>query len=255
MVLISDSSFMKFEQLWDRQSLIDEIVSVFGEFDESRWNLDSGTTANFDEFMKTGRPLDEYYASEQGFVYQSCWNAATNDERTKYLTMKKFALENGFKSVLEYGCGIGSGAVTLAMAGIDVTAVDVCEPCLNFLKARRKRFELDNLKVLNVNTKGRWNWRNNTYDMIVCTEVFEHVEQPIELAKQLYDVLNPGGGAIFSWSFVNMPTHLPQHFHLQHRHPDDVINEGFGKILVEEIGYKYAGNPWFNNYAFRKGES
>lgn len=241
-----------FELLWDEQHVKDEIETVFGEFDEDRWNLDAGTEEAFEAHLESGEPIAEFYREEIGFVYQSGWNQTLNDERAKYLTIRQWALDNDVETALDYGCGIGTGVITLALTGMKkVTGADLCLPVLEFMKHRVKRLGLENVQIVDIGEKTI----RAKFDMVVCTEVFEHVEEPVELAAKLDKRLKPGGIAIYSWSFVPMPTHLETHFDKgwQHSHPDRITTEGFGKIaLIDQLGYEYRGNSWFNNHVWRK---
>ncbi|MHA2065056.1 MAG: class I SAM-dependent methyltransferase [Candidatus Thorarchaeota archaeon] len=241
-----------FEQLWSAKFLQGEIIDMFGEFDESRWNLDAGTEDGFDEYLEQELPLDDFYRNNIGFVYQSCWNCAVNDERSKYLAIREYAHRNGYTTAMDYGCGIGSGVVTLGLAGMDkVVGADVCKPNLDFLRARVKRFGLeDTVKVVDLYGKST----RHKADLLICTEVVEHVEDPVGLMHKLHKRVNDGGAMIMSWSFVNMPTHLQEHFDKgwQHTHPDLVTEEGFGKVvLMDQLGMKFDGHTWFNNTAWK----
>ena len=59
---------------------------------------------------------------------------------------------------------------------------------------------------------------NHRYDAIICTEVFEHVIDPVGVAIKLGAALKPGGMFVASWSFApGIQCHLPQYFHLAKR--------------------------------------
>lgn len=242
----------EYAKLWDTKYLQEEIKDLFGEFDPMRWSLDAQMEDRFKEWIADGKPASDFYVNEVGMVYQSFWNQATNDERNKYLAMLKWALENNARTALDLGCGVGMGPVTLAMGGLEkVYGIEVCEPCMAVLRSRRERLGLDNLVVVKATAKGRWDWRKLRVDLAICTEVLEHVEDPEALARELYEVINPGGAIICSWSFVDMPTHLPQHFYLQARHPDTLLTEGFG-VIMQEIGFEFLRYSWFNNMIWTK---
>jgi len=158
--------------------------------------------------------------------------------------------------VLDYGCGIGSGVTTLALKEIFVVGAEVNKHCLEFLGARIERFELQTAGVWDL-YEGPPIEEAGSFDMVVCTEVFEHVEDPHGHARLLLNnLLKPGGVAVLSWSFQAMGDkllgHLPQHFHLQAPHPDDLLTMGFGKFLQDDLGMKFEGYSWFNNMIWRR---
>lgn len=239
-----------FEQLWDEASLRAEVEDFFKEFDDSKWSLDGGMNKPFREHLEAGLPTVDFYRDAEGYIYQSAWNCATNDERSKYIAIRDFAISHGYTSAIDIGCGIGSGVVTLALAGLEkVVGVDICKPNLKFLEARAKRFGLDNIKTVDIYPD---KFTRHKADLVICTEVFEHVDDPIEFAKKIHGLIKPGGAMIASWSFVDMVGHLPQHFHLAARHPDTWQTEGFGLILINEVGFKFDSWTWFNNTAWMK---
>lgn len=232
-----------FEQLWSGWHLRREIGSLFGSFDKSRWSLE----AEIDEEAQH-LTWDELNRNTEGFVYQLAWNSAINSEKAKYTAIRDIALTRGCKTALDYGCGIGNGVVTLALAGIDIVGAEVNSPCLNFLQARIDRFNLQNARIWDL----EWGDMTGQFNLIICTEVFEHVKDPHKLAKKLVGLLDPQGVAILSWSFVPMTGHLPEHFHLQAPHPDQLLTMGFGKFMQDELEMSFKKYSWFNNMIWEK---
>ena len=53
---------------------------------------------------------------------------------------------------------------------------------------------------------------NNTFDSILCTEVFEHVEQLDCVITELYRVLKPGGRMIVTTPFMCIEHEMPYDF-------------------------------------------
>lgn len=247
-MLVSDIDYMKFEMLWNEQSLKEEVKEFFGEFDESLWNLDAGIDNALNQCLAEGKSVESYYETTTAYIYQSGWNCATNDERTKYLRIREIAIENNVRTALDFGCATGSGVITLGLAGLDeVYGVDMCKPSLEFLKKRIERYGLTNAKTISARARGKGNWKSKKVDMVICTEVLEHVEDPHELMRDLVNILNPHGVMVLSWSFVPMAGHLPEHFYLQALHPDELLTTGFGKYVREELGLQFVKYNWFNN--------
>lgn len=237
------------EQLWDSMTVKQEIEDLFGEYDPLLWDLDAKMTPKFKAHLEDEKPAIDFYRDEIGYVYQAGWNQTENDERTKYIVMADYAMAHGYKSAIDVGCGIGSGVVVLGLAGLDkVVGAEVNKPSMKMLKARVERFELDNVKIVDIYDK----WTRHKADLAICTEVFEHVEDPIGLAHKIFKLIKPGGAMIASWSFVDMVGHLPEHFHLSASHPDTWLTEGFGKILIEDVGFVFDKWTWFNNTAWHK---
>ena len=53
---------------------------------------------------------------------------------------------------------------------------------------------------------------DNTFDSILCTEVFEHVEQLDDVIFELYRILKPGGRMIVTTPFMCMEHEMPYDF-------------------------------------------
>lgn len=108
----------------------------------------------------------------------------------------------GDGTLLDYGCGtaeiereqwIDKGGKTILM--------DIPGPNLNY--TRRKYWHQNSLVLPTISALPR------SYDGLICIDVLEHVEKPLELAKHLWENLRPGGFAIlwFDPAFPH-PGHL-----------------------------------------------
>ena len=97
--------------------------------------------------------------------------------------------------VLDAGSGNGALAGILAEAGFDVTGVDLSEG--GVAKARERvpagRFELD---TVDVGLLGRLGV--DPFDVAVCTEVLEHLYDPLTFLAGIHHALRPGGTVIVS---------------------------------------------------------
>jgi 2-polyprenyl-3-methyl-5-hydroxy-6-metoxy-1,4-benzoquinol methylase len=95
--------------------------------------------------------------------------------------------------VLDIGCGNGFTAFHLARMGFDVTGVDTSEKGIRIAKETYPgiRFEIasvyDNLSAL-----------INCIDIVIATEVIEHLFLPRLLIENAYKVLNPRGMLIIT---------------------------------------------------------
>ena len=95
--------------------------------------------------------------------------------------------------VLDIGCGNGFTAFNLARMGFDVTGVDTSEQGIRIAKEKYPdiRFEIasvyDNLSAL-----------INCIDIVIATEVIEHLFIPRLLIENAYKVLNPKGMLIIT---------------------------------------------------------
>ena len=114
------------------------------------------------------------------------------------------------RRVLDAGCGIGYGAAILDRAGArQVTAVDIAEPIIEVAKQSvpdTVRCDVGDLVSLS--------YPNASFDLVVCLEVIEHVEDRDAVLDELKRVMSPD--AFLLVSSPNRDRYIPGNPH--HRH-------------------------------------
>jgi SAM-dependent methyltransferase len=98
-----------------------------------------------------------------------------------YASSRKKDIEN--LRVFEIGCGMGGITFPLASLGCQVRAIDVDQDCIEYVQSQIDRNEISNL-VVSVDDGCRFD-DGTTYDVVVVSEVFEHVLEPSELAASI----------------------------------------------------------------------
>lgn len=101
------------------------------------------------------------------------------------LRFLKASSSNG--RLLDVGCGIGVFPKLVEQLGLAVYALD---PATQAIRYARENFGLKNTIAGTVDDIPP-HWRN--FNFITAFEVLEHLEQPRELAKKIYELLAPGG--------------------------------------------------------------
>ncbi|MBE2317421.1 class I SAM-dependent methyltransferase [Solirubrobacter sp. CPCC 204708] len=98
------------------------------------------------------------------------------------------------RRVLDAGCGLGYGAAMLADAGAEsVTAVDVAAEIVDVARDQagdHVTFEVADLRSLP--------FGDAAFDLVVCFEVIEHIEEQETALDELRRVLAPGGVLVVS---------------------------------------------------------
>jgi len=117
-----------------------------------------------------------------------------NPVRTDYV--KRFVdLKN--KTVLDVGCGGGVFSEAMAVNGAKVTAIDLAEESLEVAKLHlfesRQKIDYQNISV-----EDFANQHENSFDVIVCMEMLEHVPDPQSIVDACAQILKPDG-----WLFLS----------------------------------------------------
>jgi SAM-dependent methyltransferase len=73
-------------------------------------------------------------------------------------------------------------------------------------------------------------------DHILCTEVLEHVEDPVALIAEMHRVLRPGGTLVATVPFAARVHHAPHDYHRFTRYRLVRMFPGFEGVAVEERG-------------------
>jgi malonyl-CoA O-methyltransferase len=91
------------------------------------------------------------------------------DQRVTRNTLKNLH----FNSILEIGCGTGKNTELLSQIGENVHAVDFSQGMID--KAKEK-IRASNVRFSIANIKEKWPYEDQSYDLIVCNLVLEHIE-------------------------------------------------------------------------------
>jgi 2-polyprenyl-3-methyl-5-hydroxy-6-metoxy-1,4-benzoquinol methylase len=91
--------------------------------------------------------------------------------------------------VLDVGCAQGTLGLMLAERGLSVTLLDIREQNIEYARARHQKGDVR----FEVGFLGPTSPPSNDYDVVICTEVLEHVPRPAEFLMQLREKGRPGG--------------------------------------------------------------
>jgi SAM-dependent methyltransferase len=100
--------------------------------------------------------------------------------------------------VVDVGCGLGSATLALAQAGAEVLALDVDPYAINQTKAR--------IRDANAGARCRVEWTDCDpipvtdawATVVICTEVLEHVDDPVRFLDELSRIGAPGARFLIS---------------------------------------------------------
>lgn len=143
------------------------------------------------------------------------------------------------KKIIDIGCGTGTLDFYLASKGSNVTGIDLSNKAI--------KTALENSRILGFQDKTKFLLSefpnisiDEKYDGLICTEVLEHLPDDRVGAQKAFDLLKPGGMALFSSPSNNSPLFR---FGLTKKHDKNAGHlrrysiEEF-KALIEKAGFK-----------------
>jgi 2-polyprenyl-3-methyl-5-hydroxy-6-metoxy-1,4-benzoquinol methylase len=170
--------------------------------------------------------VERYYDQSEGYIYDLMWWHALHDDDSPlgYVTALDFARRHACGSYLDFGSGVGAGALLFARNGFDVAMADISSTLLGFCRWRLSQRDLParffDLKESKLPT--------GAFDIITAMDVFEHLVDPVEALDELHRALKPGGYLFGRFAAEEDDSH-PQHIVLD-------FAPTFGRLA--ELGFK-----------------
>lgn len=117
-----------------------------------------------------------------------------NPLRIKFITEK---LEESSPKILDVGCGGGILSEGLAKLGAQVTGIDLSRPSIEAAREHAEQSSLSiDYQVVSVEEIAQA--QPESFDVITCMEMLEHVPDPAGIVSSCARALKPGGHAFFS---------------------------------------------------------
>jgi ubiquinone/menaquinone biosynthesis C-methylase UbiE len=123
------------------------------------------------------------------------WSATYDSDRNLTRDLDEIATRETLanlrcNSILEIGCGTGKNTSLLARIGARVSAIDFSTGMIE--KARRK-LSAGNVTFAVADITQPWPARDQSFDLVVCNLVLEHVADLLHIFAQAGRVLGEGG--------------------------------------------------------------
>lgn len=173
------------------------------------------------------------------------------------------------KRVLDVGCGGGLLSEGMAALGADVTGIDLSEKALGVAKLHllESGRHVDYQKTA---VESLAEAQPESFDVVTCLEMLEHVPTPASVIKACASLLKPGGEAFFSTLNRNLKSYLmavvgaeyllnmlPKgtHDYAKFIKPSELKRwcDNARLNVVEIVGMSY--NPFTKNYSLGKDTS
>ncbi len=101
--------------------------------------------------------------------------------------------------ILDVGAGFGILALTLADKGYSIDALDLEQSRVDALNARKREITVLDARIRAFQGSiTELPFEDNSYDLIICSEVVEHVKDDVKAIAELNRVLSPGGTLIIT---------------------------------------------------------
>ncbi len=101
------------------------------------------------------------------------------------------------KTVIDIGCGGGILAESMADAGAAVTGVDMAEGSLAVAKLHQLESGVE-VDYRQATAEVLANESPETFDVVTCLEMLEHVPDPAQVIQSCAELVKPGGHVFFS---------------------------------------------------------
>lgn len=142
------------------------------------------------------------------------------------------------KTVLEYGCGMGSSAFLLAKHGARVTGIDISEVALDLARARARDQGGEDVMFLVMDAE-KMQFEDNSFELVCGTSILHHLHL-CKALRELARILKPQGKAIFIEPMghnpaINLFRKLTPHFRTRDEHPLIVKDLEFMREFFHQV--------------------
>lgn len=102
------------------------------------------------------------------------------------------------KQVLDVGCGGGILADSMARRGAQVLGIDLAGKALKVAQLHAIEAETQGVNYREVSAEDLASEQPETYDVVTCMEMLEHVPDPSSVVRACSALVKPGGWVFFS---------------------------------------------------------
>lgn len=205
--------------LWNKEtdlrtSLLREVAQYYGiadlaEIERRCTGAVSAMRREWHEHIDPHRraSVESFYQSATMVYDLMGWHSLRDDTGPlAYVLGLEIARKHHIRQCLDFGSGVGSGALLFTRDGITMTLADISTTLLDFA---RWRFTQRGLSATFVNLQQKA-LPTAGFDMILAMDVFEHLTDPVETIEHLWRALRPGGLLFARIQVEDAGTH-PQH--------------------------------------------
>ncbi len=192
----------------------------------------------FNKFFKL--PLHPFNMQNDGTKTYAMWQYEKGIDTIKFYLdfCSKDEMFQG-KDILDVGCGAaGKSLYYLSQGAKSVTGMDVVESYEEEAYALQEQLGLSGFTFV-AGDAAHTDFPDNSFDSIIMNDAMEHVDKPLEVLKEVYRILKPGGRLYVNFPPYNHPfgAHLSDAIGIPWVHlffSDKTLIEGY-KQLVKDL--------------------
>ena len=204
---------------------------------------------NWYDSLKTGVPNYEIYNDDYYFTDMwICWISYSRNYLRSFVKsngvgqgFSVYETFNGVQSVLDLGCGIGytTSALTEIYPDAQVIGTNLPETKqFQYCQHRAKKYGFN--IVPDIHAVGQ------SIDLVVASEYFEHLENPIEHVEEVIEKLTPKYFYIANSFNTHSLGHFDDYKYQNETYSQGVISKGFNSFLMSQGYKKLKTNIWNN---------
>jgi SAM-dependent methyltransferase len=157
---------------------------------KNRGNIPPDNESNMNPLLTTKATTHETYTPGYTSSAVDFMSRRSADRQARFVLP---LLKSG-QRLLDIGCGPGTITVGLAkiVAPGEVTAIDLAESQLELARQRAAQNKIQNARFISGSIY-ELPFADNTFDVVFCHTLFEHLKEPVLALREIRRVLKPGG--------------------------------------------------------------
>ncbi len=158
--------------------------------------------------MKKPKFYDNYHLNNKNKKY---FSVISEYNFTYYLNIQYIhrvltSIKKKKIKIIDLGCGVGTIDFFLAKKGHDIVGIDVSQDAINICNAFKDFNKQVNTKFLRGDL-GKIKLEKGEFDLAICSEVIEHIENDEKLLQTINATLKKGGYLFLTTPSENAPLH------------------------------------------------
>ena len=226
---------LRYPIAWQYRNDVNDLVEFSGkdkdiierDFSQEWSDLGSSVRAAWNKAQpETDKQVEDFYRSTTSYIY----DLIVVHKTWSRIIWRKIAIElfhkYNVKTILDYGGGIGEDAIGFSEFSFQPIIYEIESPTAQFAKWRISSHNLKIGLITNPEELGQ-------YDSIYCTEVMEHLVDPIKTINMFSHLLKENGVLLVTHSFQRLGKRYPSHIK-----KNVIYAENFTQ-MIEDAGFVY----------------